>query len=124
MLKNYLTIVYRNLFKQRTSSLINIAGLAAAIACCLFILLFIFDELQYDKFNLNKDRIYRVVFQNHQTGDKDAIMPAVLFPSMMSEIPEFENGFRISKWPEVSVANKEKVFSEDVYFADQDIFSL
>ena len=68
MLKNYLTIIYRNLFKQRTSSLINITGMAIAIAGCLFILLYIFDELQFDQFNTKKDRVYRLVFQNKDSG--------------------------------------------------------
>ena len=124
MLKNYLTVIYRNLFKQRTSSLINIAGMAIAIAGCLFILLFIFDELQYDKFNKNEDRIYRLVFKNSETGNKSSLMPAALFPILMNEIPEFEKGFRIAVWRSLSVSYKESVFPENVYFADQDIFEV
>ena len=124
MLKNYLTIVYRNLFKQRTSSLFNIAGMAIAIAGCLFILLFIFDEFQFDKFNKNEDRICRLVFRNQKLGSESSLMPAALFPIVMNEIPEFEKGFRIANWQNLSVSYKENVFSEDVYFADQDIFKV
>ena len=116
MYLNYLKLAIRNLFRQRRFSLINIAGLAIAIACCLFILLYVFDELQYDKFNVNRDKICRVVFQNKNTGEKDAIMPAVLFPKMLSEIPEFETGFRLSKWPKLAISNAKKTFTEDLYF--------
>jgi putative ABC transport system permease protein len=51
--KNYLIIAFRNILKQKTYSLINIAGLAIGIACCILILLFVNDELNYDKFHKN-----------------------------------------------------------------------
>ncbi len=124
MIKNYLAIIYRNLFKQKTSSFINIFGLAIAIACCLFILLYILDELQFDKFNKNGDRIYRLVFKNAQSDEESSLMPAALFPIVMNEIPEFEKGFRIEKWPNVSLANNQNVLPQDVYLADQDIFNV
>ena len=60
MLKNYLTIAFRNLRKQGFYSLINIFGLAVGVAACLVIVLFIIDELSYDKFNSKADRIYRL----------------------------------------------------------------
>ena len=124
MLKNYLTIIYRNLFKQRTSSLINITGMAIAIAGCLFILLFIFDELQFDQFNTKKDRVYRLVFQNKDSGETSSLMPAALYPIIMNEIPEFEDGFRISRWMSVAVQSNQNVFSENVFFADQELFNV
>ncbi len=60
MFKNYLKIAYRNIKKHKGYSLINVAGLAIGMACCILILLFVFDELSYDKFHENHDRIYRV----------------------------------------------------------------
>lgn len=60
MLKNYLTIAIRNLRKQSFYSFINISGLAIGVAACLIIVLFIIDELQYDKYNTKADRIYRI----------------------------------------------------------------
>lgn len=124
MYLNYLKLALRNLFRQRRFSLINIAGMAIAIACCLFILLYVFDELQYDKFNVNRDKICRVVFQNKITGEKDAIMPAVLFPKMLGEIPEFQTGFRVSKWPKLALKCNNKTFTEDLYFSDKEIFNV
>ena len=124
MIKNYLTIIYRNLFKQKTSSFINIIGLAIAIAGCLFILLYIFDEFQFDKFNKNEDRIYRLVFKDAKSGEESSLMPAALFPIVMNQIPEFEKGCRIERWAKVPLSYKQKVILQDVYLADQDIFNV
>ena len=60
MLKNYLLIAFRNLLKNKASSLINVMGLAVGVACCIVISLFIRDELNYDRFYKNADSIYRV----------------------------------------------------------------
>ena len=60
MLKNYLKIAVRNIKRNKIYSFINIAGLAIGIACCLLILLYIQDELSYDRFHKNADRIYRI----------------------------------------------------------------
>ena len=60
MFKNYLKIAWRNLLKNKTFSLINIAGLASGLACFILITLYIIDELSYDRFHEKADRIYRV----------------------------------------------------------------
>jgi putative ABC transport system permease protein len=60
MLKNYLKIGWRNLLKNKTFSLINIIGLAIGLSCFILISLFVLDELSFDRFNANADRIYRV----------------------------------------------------------------
>ncbi len=61
MIKNYMKIVLRNTLKYKSYSLINIAGLGIGIACALFILLWVQDELSYDRYHKNADRIYRLV---------------------------------------------------------------
>jgi len=60
MLQNYIKIAVRNLWRYKGYSFINILGLAVGMACCILILLFVLDELSYDKFHDNADRIYRV----------------------------------------------------------------
>jgi putative ABC transport system permease protein len=60
MLKNYIKIAWRNLLRNKTFSIINIAGLAIGLCCFLLIALYVLDELRYDKFNENADRIYRI----------------------------------------------------------------
>ena len=60
MLHNYIKIAFRNLLKYKSNTLISIAGLCLAFASSILILLFVMDELQYDDFHLNKERIFRV----------------------------------------------------------------
>ncbi len=59
MFKNYLKIAWRNLLRNKTFSIINIAGLAIGLSCFLLIALYVLDELSFDKFYANADRIYR-----------------------------------------------------------------
>src|SRR5688572_27765628 len=65
MLLNYLKIAYRSLLRNRLTAFINIAGLGLAIACSLLIYIFIRDEVSYDKYHSNADRIYRVTRSFH-----------------------------------------------------------
>ena len=53
MIKNYLKTAFRNLWRTKVFSLINIAGLGVALACCMLILLYTMDEVSYDRFNVN-----------------------------------------------------------------------
>ena len=70
MFKNYLKIAFRNLRKQKAYSIINIAGLAIGITCCLLIVLFVLDELSYDKHYERSDQIYRVAVKS-RFGNQD-----------------------------------------------------
>ena len=63
MIRNYFKIAFRNLWKNKGFSAINILGLAIGIATCLIIMLFVYNELSYDHFNLKSSRIVRVTFQ-------------------------------------------------------------
>jgi ABC-type antimicrobial peptide transport system permease subunit len=60
MLKNYILVTLRGLLKNKTYSVINIAGLSIGIMCSLLILLWVFDELSYDRFHPKSDRLYQV----------------------------------------------------------------
>lgn len=70
MIQNYLKIALRNLLKHKFFSGINIVGLAIGIACCLFIYLFIQNELNYDRFHSEGDRIYRILRVSNDNGQK------------------------------------------------------
>src|SRR5687767_12557479 len=65
MLKNYLKIAWRNLFKSKTSSIINISGLAVGMAVAVLISIWIVDEVSFDKYHRNYNRIVQVM--QHQT---------------------------------------------------------
>src|SRR5207344_3133989 len=60
MLKDYFKIAFRNLWKNKGYTAINIFGLACGLAVCLLITLYVVDELSYDRYNKNADNIYRV----------------------------------------------------------------
>lgn len=60
MFKNYLKIAFRNFKKHRSYSFINIFGFAVGLSCSILIVLFILNELSYDRYHENADRIYRV----------------------------------------------------------------
>ena len=61
MLKNYLTIAWRNLFKNKAFSVTNILGLTIGTTCTIFIFLWVQDERAYDKFHSNYNNIYQVI---------------------------------------------------------------
>ena len=61
MLRNFIRVAFRNLLKDKFYSLINVLGLALGIACCIFIVIFVNDELSYDKFNSKVDQTYRII---------------------------------------------------------------
>src|SRR5687767_13289906 len=98
MLKNYFIIAFRNFWKNKGFTFINIFGLAIGIACSLLIYLFVTDELSYDKFHKDSGNIYRVVkdfVMDDGTKLPDATTPAALAPAMQKEIPEIEVVTRI-----------------------------
>ena len=63
MLKNYLKIAFRNLLREKGYAAINVGSLAIGLACCVLISLYVRDELSYDRFHENADRIYRLVVE-------------------------------------------------------------
>ena len=61
MLRNYFTVAFRNILKDKFYSFINVFGLMLVIASCIFIAIYINDELSYDRFNSKAERTYRVI---------------------------------------------------------------
>ena len=70
MFKSYLKVAVRNLQRQRTYSAVNTLGLATGMSCSVLILLYIHDEISFDRYHVNADRIYRVVRQYSANGDQ------------------------------------------------------
>lgn len=90
MFKNHVKIAIRNLFKNKIYSLINVAGLAIGMACCLLILLYVRNELSYDDFHKNKNRIYRIgrEVQRDDNVKLSAWTPVALGPVLKADFPE------------------------------------
>ncbi len=127
MIKNYLKIALRNLWKSKGFSFINIFGLAIGIAVCLLIMLFVIDEVSYDKYNKKADRIYRVDGDVKFGGTHFilAVAPDPMGPTLKKDYPQVEQyvrfrdrgGFRIKKGNENLQENK-------VIHADSTLFDL
>src|SRR5690349_20235991 len=129
MLRNFLKIAFRNLALREGYSLMNIAGLATGITCCLLLFEYVAYERSYDNFNKNADRIFRVQDEEYQNGKLvvpcASAMPGVA-PAMKREFPEVEDACRLSK-VELLLSNDVRNirFKEsDVYYADQSIVNI
>ncbi|MBY0435665.1 MAG: ABC transporter permease, partial [Cyclobacteriaceae bacterium] len=98
MLKNYLKIAWRNLLRNKASSLIKISSLSIGMICFAIISLFVYHELSYDRFHENPEQIYRVVkdFVNDDGSTvPDATTPPAMAPALWSELPEVASATRV-----------------------------
>ena len=127
MLRNYLTVAFRNLWKHKFYSLINILGLALGLACFLFIFLFIRDELSYDQYHEKADRIYRVNFDGH-AFEQDlnfAVVGAPFGPTVLEAYPEVEQQCRFRSYGSYAVRYEDKSYlEEDWIFVDSTFFDV
>jgi len=96
MFGNYLKIAIRNIRKHKGYSFINIAGLAIGMACCILIFLWVQDELGFDRFHENSDRIFRILSTDHSGGEvfRSAGVPSMLGPALVEDYPEVVNYVR------------------------------
>jgi putative ABC transport system permease protein len=127
MFKNYLKIAFRNLRRHKLYSLINVSGMAIGMACCLLIILFIQDELSYDRFNEKADQIYRVAkieTRNDETVNYPLVFP-VMAPKLKEEFPEVLDAVRFDRQSSVAVARENIQFIEPRFFyADANVFDM
>ena len=129
MLGNYLKITFRNMKKHKGYSFINIAGLAVGIACTIFILLWVQDELSFDRFHENADRIYRVVASTSDDGvPTNANGSFGVGPALKKDFPEVIETVRIRKMGQNVkryVGYKDKKFYESrFFFSEPTIFTF
>ncbi|MEM9389675.1 MAG: ABC transporter permease [Bacteroidota bacterium] len=127
MFKNYIKVAVRNIAKQKFFSIINILGLACGIASALFVALYIFDELNYDKFNEKADRIYRVNLHGKISGQEvyTTNTSPPMSKALVSEIPEVEEAVRVRDIGEWIFRNETLAFNEPgIYTADSNFFNV
>jgi len=127
MIRNYFKIAFRNLWKNKGFSAINIIGLAIGITTCLIILLFVYNELSYDRFNAKADSIVRVTFQGSVAGNKfneASVMPPVA-QTMKADFPEVLDATRIRDYGKPHLICGDKSFKEDAFaFVDPNFFEV
>ena len=90
MLKHYFKIIFRNIFRNKIYTLINLLGLSSGIAASLILLLYVQHELSFDQFHEKKDQIYRVISIGQESGKMEARTPIPLAPNLKSVFPEIQ----------------------------------
>ncbi|SHH88092.1 putative ABC transport system permease protein [Chryseolinea serpens] len=128
MLKNLIIIAWRNIRKDKTYSAINILGLTIGITCSMFLLMYILDELSFDRYHANAPNIYRVV-SNIKEPDNAftwAVAQQPLAPELRDNYPEVKNAVRFDGFGGKPLfKNGDKSFYEDnIYYADSTAFDM
>ena len=127
MLKNYWIVTLRNLRKQKIYSLINIVGLTLSIGCALLLLMYVNDELSYDRYHQHADRIYRIAM-NVQMGEverKVAVAPAAIAPTLTSRYSDVEVYALVRPINDFKIVQSAETFSEaDVFYASATVFDV
>ncbi len=127
MIRNYLLSLYRNIARNKFYSFLNILGLSIGIAAAIFILLYVQDELSYDKYNEKHERIYRIESDFTITGKHDqfAIVPTPMGPALKIEYPEVESFCRMFNAGNTLFRAGDKEYYEDYFFfADSTVFDI
>jgi putative ABC transport system permease protein len=120
MIRNYIKIAFRTLAKNLTYSFINIAGLAVGLTAFIIIFLWIQDELSYDRFNANADRLHRVIENQYYANSEIfpvAVTPAPLGPYLKENFPEISDAVRLNQ-VNFLLQYEDISFNEDGLMAD------
>ena len=99
MLKNYLKVAWRNLKKNKIFSFINVFGLSIGLTCCMLVALYLYNELSYDSYHKNANKIFQLgtTFVKEGKEDRTANTPAPMAKAMQMEFPEIEKTTRLLK---------------------------
>ncbi|MBN3583289.1 ABC transporter permease [Algoriphagus aestuarii] len=127
MWKNYLKTSFRNLKRHRVYTLINILGLTSGIVASIFIFLWILDEVSFDQFHTNGDRIYSVMVNSTRpdgTIDTYIANPSRIKETLVNEIPEIQLATQYSFETSHLVKYKEEGYNETGLYADSNFFNL
>lgn len=127
MLKNYIIIALRNMKKNKIYSFINIFGLAVGITCCILILMYIEDELSYDKHFADVENTYRI--ESHvEFGGRKLDIACACTPMgnvILEEIPEIKSVFRFrNSGGNVVHRNNTYITEDNVLYADTNFFNF
>lgn len=127
MIKITFRLALRNVIKYKGFAFLNIAGLAVGLTASLFILLWIQDELSYEKYNLNAESIYRVEEDQFYSGERYhvTVTPHPSGPVWKEKIPEIREQTRINRLPRILFRQNDRVFFESaVIAADSGLFRI
>lgn len=127
MFKYYYKIATRNLWRNKGFSAITIMGLAIGLATCLLIALFVIDELRYDAYNKDANRIYRINadFLVNGSAFRERYAPSQFGPVLKQDYPQIEEYVRLAQQSNILVKKGEQTLLEsNVCYADSSIFDI
>ena len=127
MIKNLLLIAARNFKKDKWYSLLNVLGLTIGITFSLFLIFYIRDELNFDRYNKKADRIFRIVsyIQERDKNTDWTLTQAPLAPTLKKDYPEVEESARFMNRERTLFKNGENNFYETkIYYADSTVFNI
>ncbi|MGD2089539.1 MAG: ABC transporter permease [Candidatus Aminicenantes bacterium] len=118
MLKSYFKFALRNIIGRGSQSVINIVGLAIGIALFILIMVFVQNELSYDKFNKNLEQIYRLEYKN------TSVLSAPIGKEVARQFPEIQKFVRFTFWEDRLIKYKEKIIPLNFVWADKSVFDI
>ncbi|HEY0742553.1 MAG TPA: FtsX-like permease family protein [Chryseosolibacter sp.] len=127
MSRTLLRIALRNFQREKGYTAINIFGLTLGLSCSLFLLLYIIDELSYDKHHVNAENIYRVVTNVTEPEDEYtwARVQVPLAEALSSNYTDVKRAVRFfSSGRELFQSDENRYYEEQFYFADSSIFEI
>ena len=126
MLKNYFKIAWRNIFRNKTFSVINISGLAIGMASAMLILLWVQNELSYDNFYKNNNRLYQAWCRTKGNNgiNADNITPKILAPTLKQDYPEIEKATRVNWNTSILFTTGEKKLTVTGTMVDPDFLTM
>jgi putative ABC transport system permease protein len=126
MLKNYIKIAFRNLFRNKSFSLINIGGLAIGMASAILILLWVQNEISYDRFHEKNSLLYEVWENSISDGalQTGLATPQLMGPALKNDYPEIESAARISWNSSILFAYGDKHIKANGTWADPSFLTM
>lgn len=127
MIRNFLITAYRNIIRNKIYSMINVAGLSIGLAVGILLFLWVQNELSYDRFHENKERIFSVIQKGIWNNDEvygNTTIPYILTPLMHQSFPEIEEHVRLRTLPERMVQFEDKIFFEDILLTESGLFGI
>ena len=129
MIKNYFKIAFRSLWRNKLYSFINLLGLTFGMACVILIALYLLDELTFDAFHADADRIYRVIETKHSTEEGDRRLAGAAYnvtEAAMNNLPEVESAVRFASLGRTKLTNpqNQNEFYEEMWFAEKGLWDV
>jgi putative ABC transport system permease protein len=125
MFKNYFKTAWRNLAQNKVYSFINVAGLSPGLACAMLIMLYVKDEVSFDRFHKNVNNIYRIVSKSNQQGQEKEMSTTGFLqgPRFTQNVPGIQSFVRVQNGTE-DIKKGTEVLSQSLLYVDSSFFSV